>query len=179
MQHTSDEDLLSQAVLRRHGAIERFVECARRVPDAEWLTPRAAGKWPPAQEAMHLVLTYRAYTAEARNGPSVTPETFVARNPKLRTEVLPRILAGDWFPSGAVSPAVAQPDDAPREKEDVLHDLIKYGREFASAVVEAAAKDPARFVRHPYFGALSLHELVIVLAEHAHHHRKHLPERNY
>ena len=81
------------------------------------------------------------------------------------------------FSSGAASPPAAQPDDAPREKGDVLEEVIEYARDFANAVVEAAAKDAARFVRHPYLGALSLHELVIVLTEHARHHRMHLPQR--
>ncbi|MQA91588.1 MAG: hypothetical protein GEU90_15425 [Gemmatimonas sp.] len=175
--HNTGESDLVQALSRHRDAVELFIERAWPLSPADWITPRTQGKWTPAQEAMHLVLTYQAYLAELREGPAVTPETFAARLPGFRTEILPRILAGGWFPSGGVSPRTAQPDDARRDKADVLEELAACVRGFDQAVLEAAARDRHRFVRHPYFGTLRLDELVVVLAEHTNHHRKCLPER--
>ena len=46
---------------------------------------------------------------------------------------------------------------------------------FDRATRAAYDVDPVRFVRHPYFGALTLPELAIVLTEHTRHHTRNLP----
>ena len=166
-------------VLATHAAaVEAFVACAREVPESAWADPRETGKWTPCQEVLHLILTYREYGAEIADGPAVTAESFPARTPELREVILPRILAGGWFPSGAKSPKLARPDDAIREKDAALSELHERSKEFANAVMAATLSHPDRHVRHPYFGALGLTDLVIVLTEHTHHHRRHLPAQD-
>jgi uncharacterized damage-inducible protein DinB len=172
----SDHETFLEALARNRAAVERFVGRAQAVAPQTWNVPRAAGKWSPAQEAVHLALTYQAYVAELRAGPSVTPETFPARNPELRTSVLPRIVAGDWFPSGVVAPSPARPGEGPRDQREVVDQLVERARAFEEAVVEARTRDPARCVRHPYLGALQLAELLAVIAEHAKHHSRNLPD---
>ncbi len=156
-------------------AVKEFAQQAERVPGELWNISRAPGKWTPSQEVKHLELTYRGYVAEIRRGPDVTPETFLPPREVYRVKILPRVLKGNWFPSGAKAPDYVNPDSEYKDKADQLAGLRKWTAEFEKAVLEIAESNTNRQVRHPYFGSLTLVELVKVLAEHTRHHKKYLP----
>lgn len=173
MNQTTRQTALPDAIAEHRLAVENFMERVRRVPEEEWDTG-TDGKWSAAQEALHIALTWQAYTFEVREGPAVTPDTFAARTPEFRAVILPRILAGNWFPTGPVAPPMVEPQEV-RTRDEVLHELAQNADRFEAAFVDAATRDPLRHVRHPYCGALTLAEAVIVDIEHTIHHGRKLP----
>jgi hypothetical protein len=155
--------------------VEEFIKKAMNVPNERWNIPRAKGKWSPSQEVKHLTLTYRSYIIELHRGPDVTPETFPAQREVYRVKLLPRVLKGNWFPTGAQSPDSVKPDNSVYEKNQQFAELRKRVTEFESQIMKVAESNPTRQIRHPFFGALGLSECIIVLSEHTRHHMNNLP----
>lgn len=174
MTDTQDRNALATAMIRHRAAVEEFIQLACEIPDDLWET-RTGAQWSPAQEAAHLVLTCRVYAVEVTDGPAVTPATFPRRIAEFESKILPRIIAGGFFPRGGVAPAIVEPSDSPASREELLYDLRSSANVFETAVMETFAQQPGRYVRHPYFGALTLVEAVIVNAEHTRHHARRLP----
>ncbi len=168
------QTLLHDEIKYHQSVVEAFIRCAEKVPDEHWNTSRTPGTWTPSQEVTHLERTYREYVIELRRGPDVTPETFPPQREVFRVKILPRVLKGNWFPTGAVSPDPVKPDEISLEKAQQLTGLGKRVAEFENTIIEIASSHPERQVRHPYFGALGLIELSRVLAEHTRHHMKKL-----
>jgi hypothetical protein len=166
--------ILLEEIGKHRTSVEKFAAAAEGIREDAWSIPREPGKWSPAQETRHLELIYRTLILELRRGKGVTPETFPPQREVFRVKFLPRILQGGWFPRGGVSPESAAPDDAPREKDEQIKQMKKQAAEFENAILETAASDPERYLRHPYFGALSLLEAVKVFSEHALHHLKNI-----
>jgi len=168
------QPLLHDEIKNHQSVVETFIRCAEKVSDEHWNTFPAPGTWTSSQEVTHLERTYREYVIELRRGPDVTPDTFPPQREVFRVKILPRVLKGNWFPTGAVSPDPVRPDEIPREKSSQLAGLRKRAAEFEETIIEIASTHPERQVRHPYFGALGLVELSRVLAEHTRHHMKKL-----
>ena len=160
-----------EARLERHGeAVETFIAQARRVPPGRHEAPRAPGKWSPADEATHLVLTYREFAAVLEGAPEFTLLVPPEKAAQYRQTVLPRILAGNWFPRGAVAPDRVRPGESRQPLLATLGELHRVAERFHAAARSAAAGEPDRRWTHPYFGPVSLAELVDVLTAHAEHH---------
>ncbi len=157
-------------------ATDAFIERIRTMTDTAWGLPPASGKWSPAQVAEHLFLALTAFSNELEQGPPVTPATFAPARPEYRDRILPRILRGGWFPAGAESPPSAVPTGRFPDMASSIRELRTALDSFVAAVAQATSTDASRHVRHPYFGALSVPELVTVLAEHTNHHAAALPE---
>lgn len=161
--------------LRRHGeAVAAFIARARETSPSQAQTPRGAGKWTPIQEASHLALTYAEFAAVVRGGPEFALLVPEERAAQYYDTVLPRILAGGWFPSGAAAPQRVQPDASEETMAPVLARLSEVLDQFHDDVREAAAADPDRRWTHPYFGSMTLPDLVDLLTEHARHHTRFL-----
>ena len=165
-----------EELLRRHSeAVATFLSRAVRLGEEEATTPRAAGKWTPIQEAAHLALTYREYTAVFRGGTDfelLVPGELAAR---YKATVLPRILKEAWFPSGAAAPERVRPAAPPAGLAPALAELEAAVEAFHAEVRARGAADSGRTWTHPYFGALELGELLELLTQHAHHHARFLP----
>jgi len=171
----SSNDALLAGHLRRHGeAVAAFIARARHLSSAGAARPRAPGKWTPIQEALHLALTYRAFTAVFAGAPEFTLLVPPEKATHYHRTVLPRILAGDWFPSGAGAPDRTQPADRELTLPAALGQLQAAAEEFHTACGAAAAADATRMWTHPYFGPTSIPDLVGVLTEHAKHHARFL-----
>ena len=160
-----------EARLERHGeAVAAFIARARRVPPGRHDAPRAPGKWSPVDEAAHLVLTYREFGAVLEGAPEFPLLVPPEKAAQYRQTVLPRILAGNWFPRGADAPDRVRPGEPRRPLPATLGELHRAAERFHAAARTAAAADPGRRWNHPYFGPVSLAELVDVLTAHAEHH---------
>jgi hypothetical protein len=156
--------------------VREFVLRAGALTPEQWITKHAPDKWSPAQQTAHVILTHRGFTAEVREGPEVDRRTFSASDPELIRSVLPRILLGHWFPSGGTSPASALPTEFPGEQDTLLSELVRSAIEFEDALQSAAVVRPDRHARHPFFGALTLSELLRFNVEHTRHHLGFLPD---
>ena len=165
-----------EELLRRHGeAVATFLSRAARLDEKQAATPRASGKWTPIQEAAHLALTYREYTAVFRGGTEfqlLVPSELAAR---YKATLLPRILKEAWFPSGAAAPERVRPELPPAGLAPALADLKTAAEGFHAEARRRGAAEPGRTWNHPYFGALELGDLLELLTQHALHHAGFLP----
>jgi len=158
-----------------HEGLDAFLRHAKALSALQWETPRAPGKWTPAQETAHLALAYGAFAAAMRGGPPLKLRLPEARALELQRTVLPRILEGQGFPAGAKAPAESRPPDRPGDQDLLLSQLSVAGHAFASASVEAWLAAPDGRVVHPYFGPLRLTDLLQLLSAHLQHHARYLP----
>jgi hypothetical protein len=155
--------------------VATFLSLAVRLDEEQATTPRASGKWTPIQEATHLALTYREYTAVFRGGTEFELLVPSERAARYKVTVLPRILGEDWFPSGAAAPERVRPELPPAGLAPALAELEAAREEFHAEVRRRGTADPARTWNHPYFGPLELAELLELLTQHAYHHARFLP----
>ena len=55
------------ALVADHGlAVREFIDRASTLDATRWLTPRAEGKWTPAQETKHVLLAYDEFIRQLR-----------------------------------------------------------------------------------------------------------------
>jgi DinB family protein len=158
-----------------HAALDAFLRHATALSALQWEAPRASGKWTPAQETAHLALAYGTFAAALRGGPPRELRVPVARALELQRTVLPGILEGKGFPTGAKAPAETEPPERPGGQGALLPQLCGAAQAFEEALVGAWAAAPDSRVVHPYFGALRLPELLGLLTAHLHHHARNLP----
>lgn len=161
-------------------AVADFITRAQRLSAPQWVSPRAAGKWAPYHEALHLALSYRFFTEAVAARLELAMQISPERSQQLHAAVMPKLRAGEPLPTGARSPAEADPTaraDSPNEDRDaILEELATAGRMFCAALADAASAAPPRQVRHPYFGYLSMDDFGLVAAAHTRHHMRFLPE---
>jgi hypothetical protein len=158
-----------------HAALDAFLRQAESLSARQWETPRAEGKWTPAQETAHLALAYAAFAAAVRGGPPRELRVPEARALELQRTVLPGILQGKGFPTGAKAPAETEPPERPGGQEVLLAQLRAAGHAFADALTGAWPAGPDGRVVHPYFGPLRLPDLLGLLTAHMRHHAEYLP----
>ncbi len=159
-----------KAVNAHRAAAKEFVRAVNGLDPTLCQLPRARGKWSPQQEIAHLVLTCREFTAAVRREREFELMVSTERAAHIHATMLPRILRGGSFPSGAKAPPRVHP---PRSLETVpvlLAQLQEARRQLEFEVVSACRNDPERQVKHPYFGFLRLPELLVLLAAHLRHH---------
>ena len=169
--HDSDAPL--EARLLRHGeAVSGVIVRAQAIPAGATDRPRAPGKWTPVQEVVHLALTYREFSAVFGGAPEFTLLVPPEKAAQYRHAVLPRILAGGWFPSGAAAPDRVQAAGEAETMAAALTQLRIAADEFHAAVRGAGRAHAGRAWNHPYFGPMALLDLLDLLSEHANHHAR-------
>ena len=173
-------DAASRLIQENGAALAEFISHARRLSEGAWRTPRAADKWSPCQEAQHLVLALGFFAEAILGQREIALEVSRERSQGLYVLVMPKLRAGEPLPTGARSPAAADPAKAaPPAKEDrdtILRKLDAAGHAFETALAQAITSDPLRRVQHPYFGLISVEEFGIVAAAHTRHHLRFLPQ---
>jgi hypothetical protein len=153
-------------------ALDAFVRDAVAVEAAWWHTPLRDGGWTPAQVTEHLRLVYAVALRELRDGDPPRLKLSRFRRFVLRRTLVRRLLAGGPFPRGApapreLRPAVSADGSTPA---DAIAALQHWGATFNEEVA-AIGLDAPRRLTHPYFGALPLRDMVVVLTRHIEHHR--------
>lgn len=152
--------------------MQDMVSAAESVPADRWTTPRAEGKWSPAEVLEHVSLAYHVMSNELAGGPPMRIKTKAWQRLLLRFTMVPKIMRGDGFPSGARSPKEIKPATANANQREAIDAFKKRAADFDVAV--ARAQDSGRRVRltHAYFGAMTLVDSVTLLARHLEHHVK-------
>ena len=74
-----------------HEGLDAFLRHANALSALQWETPRAPGKWTPAQESAHLALAYAAFAAAMRGEPAFKLRLPEARALELQRTALPGI----------------------------------------------------------------------------------------
>lgn len=152
-------------------AVEELVARVRSVSAAAWRVPRGAGAWSPAQEAAHVALSYAAFARALAGELHPAPAVRAWKAMLLRWLVLPRILRGGWFPTGARAPHATWPPAEPPDQPVLVAELMDHADTLMRALRAAGAD---RRVHHPYFGALSARQVLGLSAAHTRHHARRL-----
>ena len=162
---------LETAIADNRAAVEEFVEKARRVDAAAWSTPRAEGKWSPAQIAEHLAIVYeynrKVVTGDAGKG---APKFL---QPLARWFIVTRTLKAGRFTRNGRAPGIFQPTATPAAAPEVLARLTKALSGFESDI-RSGHPEARHTVRHPFFGPLPTIDYLRLQAIHARHHRSQL-----
>lgn len=157
------------AALHDRAAAE-VMSAAERVPADRWLTPRAEGKWTPAEVVEHLNLVYDVVLRELDGGAGMQIRTKWWQRILLRFTVVPKILRGDGFPAGARAPKETRPALSTTDQREAIARFRERAARFASA----ASSSRNKRITHAYFGTARVPESVLLIARHMQHHGKQL-----
>jgi hypothetical protein len=157
-------------------AVGEFLTRAEAIEAHHWLTARAEGKWTPAQETQHIILTYGEFLRQLRES---TPC-------RLRGTALQRILARLigltsilWFkriPVAVRSPREVRPDATTAPATELLATLRRRTEDFETSFAAIWRSEPGRRMSHPLFGSLSLDHGIRFVTVHTRHHAAFLPQ---
>ncbi len=162
--------------IREHRLIVRQIaEHGNLLSPCQWKAPREHGKWSPAQEVAHLTLVYRAFGDTLSGGPPRSLRVPAERAVELQRTVLPAILDGKEFPTGARAPEETAPPEVPGAPNAVIAAFQTAAGAFETALLCAYKNSPHTRAVHPYFGPLALPDLLALLTAHARHHVAYLP----
>lgn len=146
---------------------------AQQVPDDLWTRARAEGKWSPAEETEHIVLSHELFLAQLRGGPPMRAIATGWRLVLTRWLVLPWILRTGRFPR-ARAPRESRPVATGAGRAELLARLDRA----VAGVIDLLRRDEptvVRRLRHPYFGAITVTQAVRLSSVHTDHHAGKLP----
>ncbi|HUP48778.1 MAG TPA: DinB family protein [Thermoanaerobaculia bacterium] len=150
---------------------------AERIPADRWLTPRAEGKWTPAEIVEHLNLVYDALLRELNGGGAMKIRTKWWHRVLLRWTLVPKLLRGEPFPAGARAPRETRPAAANRDQQAAVLGFRERAARLESSAQEALNSGPRRArLTHAYFGSATVKEGVLLCARHIVHHHQQMKE---
>ena len=165
-----------RAVDVHDAAVRAFVTAVRAVPTARWQQPHAPGKWSPAEEALHVALSYEAGIAALEHGTPMQPRVSPWRARLLRALVLPVMLRTEWFPAATAPREVRPPDAAARALTP--HAVATRIEDAAARVLHlAGTAGPHVRIMHAYFGRMTPLQGLGMLAAHTAHHTRAMQRR--
>ena len=156
-------------------AVSEFADRAGAVSAAAWLTPRANGKWTPAQEARHLILAYEALTADLVEGKAMRLRGTPWKRRLWRLIGLTSILWAKRIPAAVTAPREVRPEWEPAQQATLLPLFRTRADEFENAIVRTQRSEPGRTLTHPMFGSLTLEHALKLSSVHTRHHANFLP----
>ena len=163
-------------LLREHrDAVDHFNDRARSVPADRWLAPRAEGKWTPAEETRHVILTYEAIIADLRDGRSMAPRTRGLQRLIWRAIGLTSILYRRRIPRPVRAPREVRPPEERGGRDELLAELGRVVADFERVYSDTWHHRPAKTLAHPFFGAVSLRQSMTIAVVHTRHHAAFLP----
>ena len=156
-------------------AVREFVDRARAVHAARWLTPRAEGKWSPAQEVRHVTLTYAEFVRQLQGQSPIRLRGGLYTRIMSRAIGLTSILWLKKIPVAVRAPREVRPDSETRTADELLPELEARTAAFSRVFADAWNAKPRPRIQHPLFGRVSLATGIRFLAVHTRHHAAFLP----
>jgi uncharacterized damage-inducible protein DinB len=156
-------------------AVREFIERASALGGAQWLTPRAEGKWTPAQETRHVILTYEAFLRELKGGAPMRLRGNRWKRRLWRWIGLSQILWRKRIPVAVHAPREIRPELEVATSTDLLAQLADRAEDFDVTFAKTWRSEPRRRVTHPLFGQLTLDHVIRLLSVHTRHHAAFLP----
>lgn len=167
-----------QALIHDHrAAVREFVDRANAIAAAQWLTPRAEGKWTPAQETRHLMLTYEAFSRDLSGGGQMRLRGNRWKRALWRAIGLASILWRKRIPAAVRAPREARPEWESTPRAELLSDFQRRTDEFDELFARIWRNEPRRRVTHPMLGACTLDQVIRLSSVHTRHHAAFLPSR--
>lgn len=163
-------------MFREHrDAVSYFVSRAQLVPADRWLVPRAEGKWTPAEETRHIILSYEAMAADLRGERQMAPRTRGWRRLLARAVGLTSILWWRRIPRPVRAPREVRPPEERGSRAELMAELDRAVGEFERVFADAWEHRPRQTLAHPFFGGISLRQSMTVAVVHTRHHAAFLP----
>ena len=162
---------LDAALDAHRRAVADFLASADRCASV-WHTPRAPGKWSPAQLSEHVARSLDESANEVAGLPSRFPSFPGLLRVVARGLFFNRVLKTQAFPKARTRPAF-DPEEGPESPKAARARI-----EAAASRLEQACRDRARSggtVRSGLFGAVPVSQYAQFQALHTRHHAKQLP----
>ena len=164
------------SVLAAHwrASVDEFVARAEAVDAARWEQPRAEGKWTPAQEAEHVGLAFAVIASDLEQNQGFRVVVHGWKRWAIRLIFLPRILAGS-FPVAARAPREVRPAVPTKSRGELLQQLRDNSEKALKLALDVLEREPNRTCAHPYFGSLTIRQMMVFASVHTLHHVDFLP----
>jgi len=156
-------------------AVRDYTEKAKAVSSSQWFTPRAEGKWTPAEETRHLIMAYEALTRDLLEGKTLRLRGTPWKRRLWRLIGMWSVMWRNRLIMGVSAPRELRPVPERMSRDKLVPLLVQRVAEFEAAVEFTRAKDPQRTVTHPMMGALTLAHSLKFCAVHTRHHAAFLP----
>ena len=143
---------------------------AAAIPADAWDQSRAEGKWSPAQETEHVVLSHELFLSQLNGGPPMRAIVTGWKLVALRWLALPWILRTGRFPRGARAPRESRPVAVGASREDLLGRMDRAVRGVGEALASGDAVISRLRMRHPYFGMMTVDQVLELSTLHTRHH---------
>ena len=169
-------DEVYETLLADHrSAVRAYTDKAKAVSSSQWFTPRAEGKWTPAEETLHLILAYEALTRDLLEGKTLRLRGTPFKRRLWRVIGMFNVLWRNRLYRGVTAPRELRPLPEKVSRDKLVPLFIQRVAEFEAAVEFTRSKDPQRTVTHPMMGALTLAHSLKFCAVHTRHHAAFLP----
>lgn len=163
-------------LLAEHGtAVREFRERAQAVAAEQWDVARAPGKWTPAQEVKHIALALEAFARDLRGEGKLRLKGKWWQRRLWRLTAFRTILRTRRIFRAVPAPREVRPPEHPGDQSSLTAEVQHRWNDLESLLIEMHRANPRRCVTHPYFGDLSLHDLVRFSIIHVRHHAAFLP----
>lgn len=170
---------LDRYLADHRASVREFVERASAVPAERWQVPRGEGKWTPAQEARHLVLTYEALMRDLRREERMRLKGTPLRRMIWKAIGLSWIIWLKRIPRAVRAPRELRPESESAGAAELLPAFLRNTQEFEVMFARQWSEEPDQRLTHPFFGAITLDETIQLLAVHNRHHAAFLPPRSF
>jgi hypothetical protein len=166
---------LDRLIADHDAAVREFVDRASALDARRWLTPRAAGKWTPAQETTHVMLAYDEFTRQLRETRPMRLHRSRLRRALARLVGLTSILWFKRIPVAVNAPREARPEWVETGADELLPQLRGRTNEFETTFARVWREEPRRRMSHYLFGPLTLEQGITLVTVHTRHHAAFLP----
>ena len=158
---------LSESLQTTRTAVDAMIRTAHASSD-RWNTPRAAGKWTPAQVVEHVALALEASAAEIAGRPTRFPTLPRPVRVLVRTLFFNRVLRSGTFPKAKTNRAL-NPHSGPATPADAERRLAAACRTLEEAAIGSAAAGD--LMTSVMFGRVRITDYVTFQGHHTTHHR--------
>lgn len=162
---------LNTTIADNHAAVLEFIVTARSLSARQWTTPRAPGKWTPAQITEHLAITYE-YGVTLAKGEAKGGIPFFLK-PLARRMIVDSTLKAGRFTRKGRTPRMFEPAKVSSDADIVLPRLEKAVDDFERAIV-SGSPEARHTLNHPFFGKIATTDYLRLQAIHARHHHEQL-----
>lgn len=169
---------LERRLSDHRAAVREYIEKAGTLHAAQWLTPRAEGKWTPAQETRHIMLAYEAFIRDLEGGTPLRLRGTALKRRLWRWVGLNSILWRKRIPAAVHAPSETRPEWETAAPTELLPRVQRLADAFHTTFANVWRKEPHRRVTHPMFGSLTLDHAIRLLSVHTRHHAALLPPRS-
>jgi len=159
---------LSSALAESKAALEQLIAAGER-SGANWMTPRAQGKWSPSQVVEHVARALEESGKNINGEPNAFPTLPGIVRPVVRGLFFNRVLKKNAFINGRTNKAmnpIAGPA-TPAEGRERLQD--------AHATFERACRQASPRFNHQIFGDIATADYARFQALHTRHHARQIP----